>query len=59
MKRKILKWIAKRIRSEDLVFLICRWMIVHDAPEIRLSYKGNQKIDGLIFKTPYAGDGET
>lgn len=59
MKIRIIKWIAKRIRSEDLVFLICSFMIENDCPKLELKYGGKQRIIGLITKTPYAGDDDT
>ena len=59
LRERILKWIAKRIRLEDLVFLIFAFMIQQDCPRLEIKYGGRRRIVGLITQTPYAGDDET
>lgn len=71
MKEKFLKALADRMTTEDLGYLICRFMLVNDAPEFRVKYDGDKRINGVIIRsdkgvlnrTPfsfsYAGDHET
>lgn len=70
VKEKFLKALADRMTSEDLGYLICRFMLVNDAPEFRVKYQGDKRINGVIirsdkgvsketsFEFSYAGDGK-
>lgn len=71
MKEKFLKALADRMTSEDLGYLICRFMLANDSPEFRVKYQGNKRINGVIirsdkgvlngtsFEYSYTGDRET
>lgn len=70
VKEKFLKALADRMTSEDLGYLICRYMLVNDSPEFRVKYSGDKRINGVIirsdkgvsketsFEFSYAGDGK-
>ena len=70
VKEKFLKALADRMTSEDLGYLICRYMLVNDSPEFRVRYSGDKRINGVIirsdkgvsketsFEFSYAGDGK-